>query len=301
MELRQLRYFVQAAQDRSISKAAQALHIVQPALTAQIKALEEELGVRLLDRSPMGVSLTPAGAKVLKQANDILARVGRLLQDARGHPAGAQSRVVRVGIPNAMTGAFAGQLIQAARQELGVAVEIVESMSGFLLEWLKSQRIDVGLLFAGQAARGLDTRPLLQEALHLAGPPGALRVRRPVEMGDLGSYPLILPSARHGLGKLVRMHAREHGVRLNIQTTVDSVTEIKHLVELGQGYSVLAPLAMQAELARRALSSAPIRNPGMPRILVTATLKKLDPQSAAAQVRDLIHKLDMQPPRLRAA
>ncbi|XNT50743.1 LysR family transcriptional regulator [Bordetella pertussis] len=88
MELRQLRYFVETAHRRSITKAASALHIVQPALTAQIKALEDELGTQLLERSARGVSLTVDGEAVLRDAVAILRAVDDL---KRRHAAAAHS------------------------------------------------------------------------------------------------------------------------------------------------------------------------------------------------------------------
>src|SRR5690606_36376203 len=161
------------------------------------KALEDELGTQLLERSPRGVRLTPSGEAVLRDATAILKAVEDLKRrHARTtHPA----RTVRIGIPNGMTRTFAGQLIERARQECKFGVELVEGMSGHLLEWLKSGRLDISVLFASQPLRQLDTLTLAVDTIDLVGPPGALDPQRPIAFRDLSQYSLILPSPRHGL------------------------------------------------------------------------------------------------------
>lgn len=209
MELRQLRYFVETAHRRSITKAASALHIVQPALTAQIKALEDELGTQLLERSARGVSLTVDGEAVLRDAVAILRAVDDL---KRRHAAAAHSgRAVKIGIPNGMTRTFAGQLIERARQQCSFDIELIEGMSGHLLEWLKSGRLDIAVLFASQPLRQLEVRRLTADSIDLVGPPGALDAQRPVAFRDLTGYPLILPNAKHGLTRHIQAQARAQG------------------------------------------------------------------------------------------
>lgn len=289
MELRHLRYFVETAHRRSITKAASALHIVQPALTAQIKALEDELGTRLLERSARGVTLTPSGEAVLRDATAILRAVDEL---KRRHGGSAQAgRVVKVGIPNGMTRTFAGQLIERARQECSFGVELIEGMSGHLLEWLKSGRLDLSVLFASQPLRQLDVMKLTVDSIDLVGPPGMLDARRPVEFRDLHRYPLILPTAKHGLTRLIYAQARAAGAELVQHATLDSVAEIKHLVSQGVGYTLLAPMVYQADMEQGLLSAAPLCNPTFTRELVTATRRLHDAHDDIAQVRALVHEI----------
>src|SRR3546814_10516203 len=94
---------------------------------------------------------------------------------------GDASRVVKVGIPNGMTRTFAAQLIERAKHEHEIDIELIEGMSGHLLEWLKSGRLDLSVLFAAQPLRHLDVVPLAIDTLDLVGPAGALDAGRPID------------------------------------------------------------------------------------------------------------------------
>ncbi|MCD0504957.1 LysR family transcriptional regulator [Bordetella petrii] len=289
MELRHLRYFVEAARRRSITKAAAALHIVQPALTAQIKALEDELGARLLDRSARGVSLTQSGELAYRDAVAIL----RAVDDMKRRHAAATppARVVRVGIPNGMTRTFAAQLIARAKHAHGCDVELIEGMSGHLLEWLKSGRLDISVLFAVQPLRHLDVQPLVVDRIDLVGAPGLLDPSCPIEFSRLPEYPLILPNARHGLTRLIKAQARRANTAISLHATLDSIAEIKHLVSQGIGFTLLAPMVYGADFDQGLLSAAPLCNPAFTRELVTAMRPPQDSHDDIAQVRMLVHDI----------
>src|SRR3954468_3297552 len=97
MELRHLRYFVSVAELGSVSRAAEKLFIAQPALSLQVRQLEEEIGARLLERLPRGVRLTPAGESFLQDARAILARSQQAAVRARERQSG-QARSLRLGL-----------------------------------------------------------------------------------------------------------------------------------------------------------------------------------------------------------
>lgn len=290
MELRQLRYFVEAVRCKSISKAGRALYIAQPALTAQIKALEEELGTPLLIRSPRGVKLTAAGMEAYRDAVGILEAIERMKSRHTGQKM-VSRQTIRVGIPNGLTHAFAAQLISKSLDALDIQVEIVEGMSGFLLELLNKRRIDIGVLFGVQSLKSLDVLPLANEALGLVGPAGKLDPLQPRDFADLAQLPLILTSDKHGLGKVIHEHARRTGTVLNVRATVDSVTEIKRLVAMGIGYTVLAPLVYSEEVSQGLLSATSLQNPTLMRQLVTARWGANAHDAQVRCVRELIHEV----------
>ncbi|MCS6763499.1 MAG: LysR family transcriptional regulator [Candidatus Protistobacter heckmanni] len=299
MELRQLRYFIEAARQCSISRAAASLHIVQPALTAQIQVLEAELGMTLLQRHSLGVQMTAEGERVKAQAETVLTQAEKLrglfAQPASEQPAGrprARRETVRVGLPNSVIAPFAAELIRRTESaHPGIRLEIVEGMSGFVLEWLRSGRIDIGVLFSAQSLSRLDVEELLTEKLALVGKAGALRPGRAIKLDDLPQYPLLISTSKHDLGKVMQQAAAEHKLRLNVVARLDSVTEIKYLVSQGAGYAVLAPLVVREELRQGLLSHCPIRSPSIVRTLVSAVRAKQRNEDSVAAVRAILHTI----------
>jgi len=143
MELRQLRYFVAIADHGSLSRAALVLHVAQPALTQQVRQLEEELGAQLLHRSAQGVLCTDAGKVFYEHAQAILKQVA----DARSavtqsttRPAGS----VTLGFPHSISGALALPLLTATRARYPeITLQLTEELSGSLAEQLISGAIRI--------------------------------------------------------------------------------------------------------------------------------------------------------------
>src|SRR3954464_73516 len=165
MELRQLRYFVAIVDHGSLSRAALVLHVAQPALTQQLRQLEQELGVQLLHRSAQGVLSTDAGKVFYEHAQAILKQVA----DARSavtqsttRPAGA----VTLGLPHSISGALALPLLMATRASYPeITLQLTEELSGNLTEQLKSGRVNLAVLFDDGQLAPFASTPLVDEAL----------------------------------------------------------------------------------------------------------------------------------------
>jgi DNA-binding transcriptional LysR family regulator len=117
VEIRQLAYFVTVAEELSFERAAQRLHIVQPAVSQQVRRLERELGVQLLDRSSRHVRLTSAGERLLPEARAVLAAAGRTRQIAASIAAGADG-LLRVGTSQGL-GERLDQILEELRRAGG--------------------------------------------------------------------------------------------------------------------------------------------------------------------------------------
>jgi LysR family nitrogen assimilation transcriptional regulator len=169
VDLRQLRYLVTIIDCGSISKAAEQLHIAQPALSQQMAALESELQVPLLLRSSQGVKASAAGKALYRHARAVL----RQLQHAREELTEggvAESGRVAIGLPTSAARVLAMPLFKTIRAKYpGIFLQIFESLSGYLAELLANNRLDMAILFRDMATRGISIQPLVEEDLFLVG------------------------------------------------------------------------------------------------------------------------------------
>lgn len=172
MEMRHLRYFVAAAEEGHITRAAERLGIEQPPLSRQIKAIERELGVQLFRRKPRGVELTEAGRTFFEYARNITASLDRGLKATRRTARGEQGEI-RVGItPTSPFNPFVPRVIRAFRETYPlVALTLTERNSGDLIALLRDEQLDAAFIRMYPAPPdGLVLALLVNEPLILALP-----------------------------------------------------------------------------------------------------------------------------------
>lgn len=252
MDLRQLRYFVAIVEAGSFSRAALALRIAQPALSLHVRNMETDLGAELLLRTPQGVVPTAAGQILLERARALVADFEDLKLAVAEHdsePAGE----VRLGLPGTIGDRLSVPLILRAREKHPrIHLKVAEAMSGFVLDWLRDGRVDVGLLYLPVRERGLASVPLVEEELRLFGPAAGIPgVSAPapgaVSLAEICLLPLVLPSQGHGLRHQIEAEVEAAGLSLSTVIEVDSYGAIKELVRERLGYSILPLSAVAAE------------------------------------------------------
>ncbi|MCR4265297.1 LysR family transcriptional regulator [Nitratireductor sp. ZSWI3] len=266
MDLRQLRYFVAIVEQGSFSRAAQVLNVAQPALSAHVRNMEADLGMRLLFRSAQGVVPTEAGATMLRNARLIIDQVATAEAEIRGHAAEPQGEV-RIGIPGTISQKLAVPLILAVRTRYpGIKLRIAEAMSGFVLDWLRAGHVDLAILYMPAVDRGLASERLFVEELCLLGPARPKTgLRTPggpsVDFSAVAELPLILPGQAHGLRQMLERLAVARNVTLNSELDVDSYAAIKDLVARGLGFSILPLHAVASEVTAERLRCWSIVDP----------------------------------------
>jgi DNA-binding transcriptional LysR family regulator len=201
VELRHLRYFVAVAEELSFRGAAERLHMAQPPLSAQIKALEQELGVKLLERTTRSVSLTHAGRVFLEESRRVLlasAQAEQRTRDAQHGLAGT----LRVGIIAPVAGAWLAGILRRFRQRFpAVQLSLFDLTSTEQLRRLHEQELDAGLLRPPITFPELDYRFVGESKQVLALPAGHwLAKKRRLQWSDFHNQELVLihPSAQHG-------------------------------------------------------------------------------------------------------
>lgn len=300
MEIKQLRYFVAIAEAGSLSAAASRIGIAQPSLSQHVINLEEMLGVRLLTRSARGVTVTEEGALLLSRAREVLLSVDTLVEEVRS--SGAEpSGEVSFGLPSSVSMVMSVPLAETVRLLFPrIQLRIVEAMSGFILDWLEEQTIDLAILYDVSAIRHMQLRPLLTETLHFFSAPDAWPFATapgdPVTLAQVARLDLVLPSRTHGLRVMIDRYARSRGIRMDAVLEMDSLAQIKTLVARASGFTILAPAAAQDSVERSELLTAPIVEPALkrPAFLVRNPVKpatrasKEVEKEAVKVVRDLV-------------
>lgn len=295
MTIRQLQYFLRIAELRSFSKAAAYLHVAQPALGLQVRKLEEELGVKLLNRHSRGVTPTEAGLLLRDHALVILRQVERAklsVTDLAGPPRGK----VAVGVTPTLNLILATQLVERCRNECPqVALSIVDAMSEDLMERVEADRLDIAYSYNPSAVRGLVCEPLVTEDLCLIGPGGDERSkRRTASISELSGLPLILTSATSGLRTIVEQAASAKNIDINTALEIDSVIATKEMVAKGIGYAILPLGAVKRDVEDGRLTARPFARPSLCRNMYLTYSASRPASNAATAVRkimrDVVHE-----------
>ncbi|RJQ80757.1 LysR family transcriptional regulator [Pseudonocardiaceae bacterium YIM PH 21723] len=233
MDLRQLRYFVVVAEERSVTRAATRLHLTQPPLSAQLARLEAELGVPLLVRHRRGVDLTEAGTQLLSQARRLLADVDQAADAVRRVGEGRIGTLSVAFTPESMPGLLAPLLRDYHRDRPGVRIDYAECPADGVVERVRSGRVDLGLLHLPPGRppwADLDVAVVHREPLLAAVPRSPAWADR-VDLTGLGGSVFFCPSGP--LGDHVRAAGGSPIVEVGqAQTAID-------LVAAGLGVTLL--------------------------------------------------------------
>jgi LysR family nitrogen assimilation transcriptional regulator len=271
MHSQHLEYFCKVAEHGSFSRAAVAIGINQSALSRHVRNLELDLGLSLFYRNGRGVALTEDGRWLLERIKPALREIALVKQEAIDARAGVLSSVT-IGL----TPTVGRMLVLPLAKRLASAfpnirLRFVEGFSAHLLEWLDSGKVDMAVLYQGWAAGRLLSEKMITEKLCLIASTKRGKLGRRTAASELANFPLILPSAPHGLRRLLDTVALEQKIILTVPIEADSFDSILTLVIENLGCSVLPVGAIQDELARKQLQASLIVNPEVTRTLILVT------------------------------
>jgi len=251
-DLRRLRYFVKVAELGSLTRAAEALHVAQPALSQQIRLLESEIGEALLVRGPRGVTPTEAGQRMLAEASRLIDGMRAVVERVRA-PADPEGQVV-IGVGQSIGSVLVAPLLQRAAERLPrVRIQVRELLGGLLQDLTRSGAIDFALSLNTASGQGVRSRPVLAEEMCLVGPRRLIEQhlrRRPGEkfaFRDLHGLPLYLSRRGQYVRDTIENAARSKGVALNLVAEVDSLHILKELALGGAGCCVLSRSSVRRE------------------------------------------------------
>lgn len=285
MELRQLRYFVRIIETGSMGSAAQDLDIGVSALSQQMSRLENELAIRLLQRTSRGVTPTNAGLAFYSQAQLALRHADDAILAARearlsGH--------VSVGMAPSTASILGIPFIHAMQENYAdVRLHVVESLSGNLERMINTRQIDLAVVFQKDKILRWSARPILEEQLFLIGSHALLAALpdNPITPEQLAGIPLIMLSQGHGLRGRLDAVCQEHALNVEIVAEIDGLALLMRAVRDGLG-ATLQPGAAISHLDNDALRVIGVHNPVLsrPNFLVSLSDDELTPAGLAARV-----------------
>ena len=276
MELRHLRYFVAVADEENVTRAAAKLHVAQPAVSRQIRDLEEELGLPLLERTAKSVRLTDAGRVFLEEARAVLNRADDAVKAVRAVASGARGEL-HVGYAPSLTVQILPRALRRFQGELpGVRVSLHDLSTAEMLDGLREGRLDVALMVVpeGNQLRGLRFHELARYPICVGVAPGHRFARsRSVTLAKMVSEPLIAysradyPEYHTSLAKMFAPVGRMPA----IAEEHDSVISLIAAVEAGRGIALVPScMACLAGPRLKILALTPERDP----VVVGAVCRK---------------------------
>lgn len=250
MELRLLRSFVVLAEELHFGRAAERLCIVQPALSMQIRTLEDELGVVLFDRDRHRVELSAAGRVFLPEAQATLDQARHAVQRVRAAEAG-EIGVIRLGFVSSVLPAYLPRLIRALRaRHPGIQLELKDMPTPDQLGALKANLIDFGFVRLPVDDKRVTTQTVLEEPYLVVLPAGhALCALSEVTPPDLAAHPVFFLARRFAPGFYdeFMLAMRFCGAPLAVIQELGEFTTMLALVAAGMGIGVVPQLAMAAK------------------------------------------------------
>lgn len=285
MNLRQLKYFVRVVEVRNLTRAAEVLHVAQPALSQQMALLEEKLGVPLLIRGPKGVVPTEEGMLLYRHAQTIL----RQVDSTRSLLSRAADRItgtVSIGLASSTARILALPLMQRVKTELpGIVLEIVDVPSADLTKYVLQGRIDFSLSPDQRPLNGLMHESLLNEELLLLTPPSWKLGRGKPRIADIAKLPLMLPSPPNTLRARVDHAFLAAGHTVNLYAEASTSAILIPAVQTGAAATILPYSAAHREIAEGSIKARATEMP-LSRELVLCASNTLPPTPAVKRVME---------------
>lgn len=278
MDLKQLEYFVHVAELGSFTRAANALGVAQPALSRQVRSLELELRLTLLERHGRGATLTEPGKRLLAHGRGILQQVERArldLEDLRGVASG---RLV-VGLPPSVSRTLTTPLVSAFRDRFPKAtLSIVEGLSSYVMEWLTQGRVDCAIVYNVAPSNTVELVPVLDEPLYLVGKRREAAGRRAarligprITLAEVAAQALVIPSRPHSVRMLLESALARQSLKAKVALEIESVPAMLDLVLHSELKAVLALNAVQSSGRQDDFEARPISQPRLATTLWIAT------------------------------
>jgi DNA-binding transcriptional LysR family regulator len=260
MDTRQLAAFCAVVERKSFSLAAERLGVTQPAVSLQIRSLEDRLGQQLLDRSGRRVEPTEAGRRLYRGAQRLLAQERQLLEDVAGEAEGPLRGQLALGASTGPGGTVVPVLLcEFAEVNPEVTVDLSISDTQTIVDRVARRELELGVVGATPRNRSVAYEPFFRDEVVLVCPPGHRFAGKSVTLDELRGEPLIVMQEGAGVRQVIEDELRQAGTRLrdlDVRLELGLQESVKSAVEAGHGVTFISRTAVEPELAAGTLVAA---------------------------------------------
>jgi DNA-binding transcriptional LysR family regulator len=260
MDTKQLTAFCAVVERRSFSQAADQLGVTQPAVSLQIRSLEQRLGQQLLDRSGRRVEPTEAGLRLYRGAQRLLALEQQLLTELGEEAEGELKGRLEIGASTGPGGSVLPVLLgefQQLHPEVHVALTVSDTQT--VVEQVARRELELGVVGAAGRQRGVSFEPFYRDEVVLAVPAGHGRAGKSLTLEELKAEPLVLMQDGAGIRQMIDDELRELGVRLrdlNVRLELGLQESARAAVLSGFGATFISRIAIEGDLDAGTLAIA---------------------------------------------
>lgn len=292
--LNRLHCFEVVVEESGFKRATARLHITQPALSYQMKHLEEELGAQLFLRRPGGISLTDAGRLLFTHVRRVSAAVKQAERAIKELPAVGE---VRIGTVNSIGTYFLPQVLQAVHERHQATIPtLYRARSDDHIEALLANQVDFAILADPRVDKRLHYETLFEERVSLvSGRSHPFFGVKSVRPDDLESAPFVSLSQQTPTGSLIHRYLASLSVDIEPVVSTEDIETVKRMVEMGMGAAFLPDMVTERDLSTRANPGGRLARtlvePALTRKIVLVTWSKVPPSRAVAAFVDEVRRL----------
>src|SRR6266511_3516599 len=259
MDTRQLAAFCAVVERKSFSQAAERLGVTQPAVSLQIRSLEERLGQQLFDRSGRRVEPTEAGLRLYRGAQRLLTLERQVLEDVAGEAEGPLRGQLAIGASTGPGGTVVPVLLcEFAEAHPEVTVDLSISDTQTIVDRVARRELELGIVGATPRNRSVAYEPFFRYEVILVCPPGHRLAGKTVTLDDLRREPLIVMQEGAGVRQVIEDELRKSGTRLrdlDVRLELGLQESVKSAVEAGHGVTFISRTAVEPERAAGRVST----------------------------------------------
>jgi DNA-binding transcriptional LysR family regulator len=263
MDTRQLAAFCAVVERKSFSEAAERLGVTQPAVSQQIRSLEDRVGQQLLDRSGRRVEPTEAGNRLYRSAQRLLALERQLLEEVAGEAEGPLRGQLAMGASTGPGGTVVPVLLcEFAEANPEVTVDLTISDTQTIVEQVARRELELGVVGATPRNRAVAYEPFFHDEVILVCLPDHRFAGQTVTLDDLRGEPLLVMQEGAGVRQVIEDELRGAGKRLrdlDVRLELGLQESVKSAVEAGHGVTFISRTAVERELASGELAEARVR------------------------------------------